>query len=77
MVSIFVLALTKEAILLDYDLQSKSENHQRSKEKQKEESVSVTITDTQRIQQSAGLQRSHNNFCTIDGLFCVPANYSK
>ena len=75
MVSIFVLALTKEAVLLDHDLKSKSENHQKSKVKQQEEPVA--LTETQTIQLSSAMQRSKNAFCTIDGLFCVPANYSK
>ena len=64
----FLSALTKEVVLLlDHD--SKSEVTVKKPEK--------LLTDTQTIQESAALARSKNNFCTIDGLFCVPANYSK
>ena len=64
----FLLALTKSGSSIT-ESYSKSEITVKKPEK--------LLTDTQTIQESAALARSKNNFCTIDGLFCVPANYSK
>ena len=72
MVLIFVLAFIKEAVLLDQNSTYSSED----RIPELRENVPGR-SETERIQQSAALQRSAQNFCTIDGLFCVPSNYSK
>ena len=69
MVLISMLALTKEAVFMD---NSKSKNSLKSREK----TASIN-SDLETIQKLAALQRSKNIFCTSNGRFCVPANYSK
>ena len=69
MVLISMLALYKEAVFID---NSKSKNSLKLQDK----TASIT-SELETIQQLAALHRSKNNFCTSNGRFCVPANYSK
>ena len=74
LISIFILVFIREAVLLDQNLSSAQKLPTISRKKAEKTEKEV---ETDRIQQSAMLHRSSQNFCTIDGLFCVPSNYSK